>query len=295
MTLHNDGNWPRAGSIFQPNITNTEIALVGVGASKSAITPNKADKTPDAIREALLRYSTYKISRNINIASLQARDFGNVLQPDNQQQTISDLTKLFPQSKTIVLLGGDNSITYSGVSALAHTAGGFSQVGLITLDAHFDVRDGVSNGSPIRQLIEAGLPGSQVVQIGISDFANSEFYAERVKSYGIKVITRHECEGKSAKEIAEDALAALSHCTHIYVDIDIDVCDRSVVPAAPAAAPGGFSAFELRELVFQLAQSKLVTMFDITEIDATIDSPDQRTLRLAALCILEIAAAKTGK
>lgn len=295
MTLHNDGNWPRAGSIFQPNITDVEIALVGVGASKSAITPNNADKTPDAIREALLRYSTYKISSNINIASLKAGDFGNVSQPDNQQQTISDLTKLFPQSKTIVLLGGDNSITYSGVSALAHTVGGFSQVGLITLDAHFDVRDGVSNGSPIRQLIEAGLPGSQVVQIGISDFANSEFYAERVKSYGIKVITRHECEGKSAKEIAEDALAALSHCTHIYVDIDIDVCDRSVVPAAPAAAPGGFSAFELRELVFQLAQSKQVTTFDITEIDATIDSSDQRTLRLAALCILEIAAAKTGK
>lgn len=295
MTLHNDGNWPRAGSIFQPNITDVEIALVGVGASKSAITPNNADKTPDAIREALLRYSTYKISRNINIASLKAGDFGNVSQPDNQQQTVSDLTKLFPQSKTIVLLGGDNSITYSGVSALARTVGGFSQVGLITLDAHFDVRDGVSNGSPIRQLIEAGLPGSQVVQIGISDFANSEFYAERVKSYGIKVITRHECEGKSAKEIAEDALAALSHCTHIYVDIDIDVCDRSVVPAAPAAAPGGFSAFELRELVFQLAQSKQVTTFDITEIDATIDSSDQRTLRLAALCILEIAAAKTGK
>lgn len=295
MTLHNDGNWPRAGSIFQPNMTDVEIALVGVGASKSAITPNNADKTPDAIREALLRYSTYKISRNINIASLKAGDFGNVSQPDNQQQTISDITKLFPQSKTIVLLGGDNSITYSGFSALAHTLGGFSKVGLITLDAHFDVRDGVSNGSPIRQLIEAGLPGSQVVQIGISDFANSEFYAERVKSYGIKVITRHECEGKSAKEIAEDALAALSHCTHIYVDIDIDVCDRSVVPAAPAAAPGGFSAFELRELVFQLAQSKLVTTFDITEIDATIDSPDQRTLRLAALCILEIAAAKTGK
>ena len=295
MTLHNDGNWPRAGSIFQPNITDVEIALVGVGASKSAITPNNADTTPDAIREALLRYSTYKISRNINIASLKAGDFGNVSQPDNQQQTISDLTELFPHSKSIVLLGGDNSITYSGVSALARTVGGFSEVGLITLDAHFDVRDGVSNGSPIRQLIEAGLPGSHVVQIGISDFANSEFYAERVKSYGIKVITRHECEGKSAKEIAEDALAALSHCTHIYVDIDIDVCDRSVVPAAPAAAPGGFSAFELRELVFQLAQSKQVTTFDITEIDATIDSSDQRTLRLAALCILEIAAAKTGK
>ena len=63
----------------------------------------------------------------------------------------------------------------------------------------------------------------------------------------------------------------------------------------PAAVPGGFTANELREIVFYLASSSRVNTFDITEIDATIDAPDQRTLRLAALCVLEIAAAKTGK
>jgi len=295
MTLHNDGNWPRAGSIFQPNLENSEVGIVGVGASQSAITPNNADKTPDAIREALLRYSTYKISQDINIGSLTASDFGNVSHPDNQQQTISDVAKFIPQTKTLVLLGGDNSITYSGVSALAQTVGGVNKIGLITLDAHFDVRDGISNGSPIRQLVEAGLPGSHIVQIGISDFANSHFYAERVKNYGISVITRSECEELKPSQIAEKALAVLSQCSHIYLDIDIDVCDRSVVPAAPAAVPGGFTAHELREIVFHLASSSRVNTFDITEIDATIDAPDQRTLRLAALCVLEIAAAKTGK
>ena len=295
MTLHNDGNWPRAGSIFQSNLENSDLGIVGVGASQSAITPNNADKTPDAIREALLRYSTYKISRDINIGSLTASDFGNVSQPDNQQQSISDLAKFIPQTKTLVLLGGDNSITYSGVSALAQTMGSFNKIGLITLDAHFDVRDGISNGSPIRQLVEAGLPGSHIVQVGISDFANSHFYAERVKNYGISVIPRSECEELEPIQIAEKALAVLSHCSHIYLDIDIDVCDRSVVPAAPAAVPGGITAHELREIVFHLASSSRVHTFDITEIDATIDSPDQRTLRLAALCVLEIAAAKTGK
>ena len=75
----------------------------------------------------------------------------------------------------------------------------------------------------------------------------------------------------------------------------MDVCDRSVVPAAPAAMPGGISADELRRLASNLAKDKRSNHFDITELDATIDTPDQRSIRLAALLVLEIAAAKVKK
>ena len=75
----------------------------------------------------------------------------------------------------------------------------------------------------------------------------------------------------------------------------MDVCDRSVTPAAPAAMPGGISADELRRLVSNLAKDKRSNHFDITELDATIDTPDQRSIRLAALLVLEIAAAKVKK
>ena len=50
------------------------------------------------------------------------------------------------------------------------------QVGLITLDAHFDMRDldrGLGNGNPVRALIEDGLPGRNIAQIGLAPFANS--------------------------------------------------------------------------------------------------------------------------
>ena len=77
----------------------------------------------------------------------------------------------------------------------------------------------------------------------------------------------------------------------IHVDFDVDVCDRSVVPACPAAAPGGISADELRQFALLAGKAKNVTSLDITEIDATADTPDQRTIRLAALLILE---ASTG-
>ena len=60
-----------------------------------------------------------------------------------------------------LLVGGNNAVTRPGVLGLGMP---LDQVGLITLDAHFDMRDldeGLSNGNPVRALIEDGLPGSQ--------------------------------------------------------------------------------------------------------------------------------------
>ena len=289
MELHNDPHWMRAGHWFKSG-NNGDFAILGVGASKSAITPNKSFLTPNAVREALLKYSTYFAEADLDLAEkLTAVDLGDLENPDVQSVSIDDISKF--DNKTLVLIGGDNSITYSGVSALAKKIE-FAKIGLITLDAHHDLRDGVSNGSPIKQLLDAGLPGNQIVQIGINDFANSKFYAARAKLAGIKVIHRNKIDEASIGSIVEAAFAQLTNCTHIYLDIDIDVCNRAEVPAAPASLPGGISANELLNLVYKIALDKRVNNFDITEIDASIDTSDNRTVRLAALTILRIAAAK---
>lgn len=295
MALHHDPQWPRAASWFtaQPQ-GEVDIALIGVGAHLSAITPNNAHSTPAAIRESLLRYSTWNQTCQIDFADfLQGADFGDVAHPDDQNATIVELESAMYKSNFLIALGGDNSITYSGVCALAKAVGGFDKVGLITLDAHHDVRDGISNGSPIRQLIEAGLPGENVVQIGISDFANSKAYAKRVREYGIHVIDRARMRNESLQEIAASAIAiAGENHRAIYLDIDMDVCDRSVVPACPASVPGGLSADEMRQLVALLSADPRVRAADITEIDASIDAADGRTVRLAALVILEMATSR---
>ena len=93
--------------------------------------------------------------------------------------------------------------------------------------------------------------------------------------------------------IAMVPAAAIAHAAKqlgkraIYVDVDMDVCDRSVVPGCPAAAPGGISADELRQLVRAVATLPGVRAIDFTEVDATADSDDQRTIRLTALAVLE--------
>ena len=177
MNLHHDPQWPRAGSWFAKALSGeVDIALLGVGAHASAITPNKADTTPNAIREALMRYSTWSQTCQIDFAEiLTGADFGDVSKADDQKVSADEIEEALYKSNFLILLGGDNSITYSGVMGLSKAVGGLEKIGLITLDAHHDVRDGTSNGSPIRQLIDAGLPGENIVQIGISDFANSRF------------------------------------------------------------------------------------------------------------------------
>jgi formiminoglutamase len=291
IKLAKDGLWQRANTLFKPNLKQADIALLGFPVHKSSITPNSCHLAPKAIRSALARYSTYSASNEVDLRELIITDLGDVTGADssNGKKVIAKkVSGLLDKYGLLIALGGDNSITYSLTAGLF---GDLSRVGLITLDAHHDIRDGNTNGSPVWRLIQAGLPGKNIVQIGISDFANSKEYSDRAKEAGIFVITRAQLRNKSIADAMKQAFAQLGrHVDHIYVDLDVDVCDRSVAPACPAATPGGISADELRQAAFLAGGNYKVQAIDITEVDPKRDSKDERTVRLAALLVLEIAA-----
>jgi formiminoglutamase len=290
-TLPHDPKWARATTLFSSSNSNADIALIGVPAHESSISATSAHLTPAAIRSALARYSTFSTSADIDLVGNTFTDLGDVQSPDGTDghaRVKVAVKNLLSAHKLVVALGGDNSITYSVASSLWPD---LSNIGLITFDAHHDLRDGDSNGSPVWQLIQAGLPGKNIVQIGIADFANSAEYSARAKENGITIISRADLRTHSIAEVVKRALdIAGRDGREIYVDLDVDVCDRSAVPACPAAMPGGISADELRQGAFLLAADKRVRAMDITEIDAALDTPDQRTVRLAALLVLEAAS-----
>ena len=288
--LPNDPKWPRAGRLFKTGLDRADVALLGVPAHTTSISTTNAHYTPAAVRNALLRYSTYAADADVELQQLTAVDAGDVEQPDGpdgEARTSAAVQGLVERTPLTLLLGGDNSITYAGTCGLVAAHGNdWEGVGLITFDAHHDLRDGVSNGSPVQRLIEAGLRGPNVVQIGIADFANSREYTMRARDHGITVISRARLREIGPAAAIAQAAKQLGKRT-IYVDVDMDVCDRSVVPGCPAAAPGGISADELRQLVRAVATLPGVRAIDFTEVDATADSEDQRTIRLTALAVLE--------
>ena len=289
--MSKDPLWPSAASWLKPATDGSfDLGLFGVLASETSISATGANTTPAEIRVALARYSTYSWSQNTDLRDLSFADFGDSETPDSptgESQTMQLANKVSQNSKLSIALGGDNSITYAVMQGVFGE--GLAGAGLITFDAHHDLRDGISNGSPVRRLVEAGLPGTSVVQIGINDFSNSPQYAERAKEFGIHVIPRSALRNRTADSVMDEALSKLGD-KKLHVDIDMDVCDRSFVPACPAAAPGGISADELRQFAFQVGKTSQVDSVDITEIDAMADSADGRTVRLGALTILELAS-----
>lgn len=288
--LAHDPKWVRANTLFSTNEEFSDVAILGVPAREESLSPTSAHLTPDAIRGALSRYSTYSHSQNVDLREIVTCDLGNVISPefeDGEERVASAVLEVQNAHKLLIALGGDNSITYSVAAGMWKD---LSKCGLITLDAHHDLRDGRSSGSPVWRLIQAGLSGENIVQIGISDFANSKEYAARAKEHGVHIFTRDLLRKRPISDVMKEALEiAGGSAREIYVDIDVDVCDRSVAPACPASVPGGISADELRQAAFLAGAHSSVRAIDITEIDAASDTPDQRTIRLGALLVLEAA------
>lgn len=288
MALSHDELWPRAGDWLAPDGTRADAAILGVPAWRTSLSPTGAHATPAAVREALRRYSPTLIGPPVtDLGALRVVDAGDVAEPDGPDGEASVRARVGAlDADLIVAIGGDNSLTYS-------VAQGAGAAGLITLDAHYDLRDGVSNGSPVRRLVEDGLDPRRIVQIGIADFANSAAYAQRAIDFGITVITLDDVRRRGIPDVVGAALeVAGAGAGAVHLDIDVDVCDKSVAPGCPASVPGGLAAWELRALVRGIASDARVGSADIAEVDATADAPDGRTVRLAALCVLELLAGK---
>jgi len=276
--LNSDPLWPRAGDWSSPvNEEWADVALIGIPTSRTSLSPTQAHETPNAVREALRRYAA--------LSDLRIVDAGNVREPDlNEQGAIDAVAAL--RAELVIALGGDNAATVP--TALGRWGDAIDTAGLITLDAHHDLRDGSSNGSPVRRLLEAGVDGRRVVQIGIEPLTNSLAYTERAIEAGITIITRAELQVRSMDDVMAQALEiAGAGGGPIHVDLDVDVCDRSVAPGCPASVPGGISAIDLRTAARLAASHPSVSSIDLVEVDVAADSADERTVRLVALCVLE--------
>ncbi|HWB65726.1 MAG TPA: arginase family protein [Mycobacteriales bacterium] len=291
-----DPRWPTAAAWLAagPGERSIDLAVLGVPTFATSLSATGAHATPAAVRRALGRLSTWSGSRRLDLAqALAPWDRGDVEDPDvpveGEWRVRQAAETAAAKARLVVAIGGDNSLTYPVM------AGGcgddLARAGLVTVDAHHDFREGHSNGSPVRELAAAGLDAERIVQVGIADWANSKSYADEVHARGIHVIHRCDVASRGIDECMTEALdTAAAAGGPVYVDLDFDACDRSVAPACPASLPGGLTAAEMMRAAHLAGRDPRVRFVDTTEVDATSDAADGRTVRLVALCVLEVAA-----
>ncbi|HRO32906.1 MAG TPA: agmatinase family protein [Brevundimonas sp.] len=271
--------WRSVGDLVGDN-PSAPVALIGAPLNERSLTPGRCDLGPKAFRAVLPRFSTYDVETGVSLETA-VHDAGDVplkaVSPADAFAPVRDAVAAQGARALTVLIGGNNAITRPGVHGL-----GLERVGVLTLDAHFDLRDtdqGLTNGNPIQALLEDGLDGRRISQVGLAPFANTKRAHDKAKAAGISVRMAGECRARGLAAVVAEELERLSDlCDVLYVDFDIDVIDRSQWPASPGARPGGVSVHDVFAATRIIGAHAKVGAVDLTEYDPSLEIGDLGSL-----------------
>lgn len=289
-------SWPRISDLIVDG--RADVAILGAPMAEGSVTPARYDQAPGVIRSALSRFSTYDLETRGEL-TLSVADAGDVplagMMPAEGFEPVRDaVARCASEHRLTLVLGGHNGVTRPAAHGLGLP---LDKVGLITLDAHFDLRDtdeGPRNGNPVRCLLEDGLPGRNICQIGLAPFANSPKMHATADEEGIGVYTTADVKRRGVVSVLDEALARTSHVEAIMVDFDIDVIDRSQCPGAPGARPGGMPVDMFFASARYLARQPKVKLVDLTEFDPALDVSDITALT-AARWVCEVLAGYSAR
>jgi arginase family enzyme len=277
--------WPNLSELIRGMDSDAPVGMLGAPLAAGSVTPGRCDLAPGVLRETLRRIGRHDVETGRELETTLA-DRGDIelsgCSIEQATPLIRDEVAASAEAHALTLLvGGNNAITRPGVLGLG---GELAEIGLITLDAHFDMREtgeGLSNGNPVRALIEDGLPGANIAQVGIASFANSRAMHEDAMEAGNLVVTIGEVREHGIAHAIGRAFDHVAHCDALLVDCDIDVIDRSQFPAAPGARPGGMAVHDFFGAVRRLASNPRVRVIDLTEWDPPLDPSDLSALTAA--------------
>jgi formimidoylglutamase len=294
---------PRASTLLRPPagaLREGETVIVGLPYDGGIPTRPGARFGPRAIREALSAFGTWDGERD----AAPATDLGDLALPTTDgreaHRRIEEAARtVFAMGARPIFLGGDHGCTGSVIRGLAAARPGL-KLGLVTLDAHLDVREyadeaSLSSGTPFRRALETEiLDGERVAMIGIRRFANSRYYLDWAAGERIRLVTVDELSRQGAAATAATALdTATRDADALYLSVDLDAVDAAFAPGVSASGIGGITARETIDLVAAVACHPKLIGADLMEVSPPYDQ-DARTAKLAARLLLELMAGRSG-
>ena len=176
--------------------------------------------------------------------------------PEETIQRVYEAARdLVQGGKFVVMLGGEHSLTVGMVRALRER---FEQLSVLQLDAHADLRDEhqgtrYSHACVMRRLWEC----CPIVQVGVRSLSQEEhqFLAQRGMNPFFAPLDQSS---------VDDMLSPLSH--QVYITIDLDVLDPSIMSAVSSPEPGGMGWYEIQGLLRRVAREKGIVGFDVMEL-----------------------------
>lgn len=200
-----------------------------------------------------------------------------------------------------VVMGGDHSIAHPDVGAVAEVLAPAS-VGLIHFDAHADdayEEPRLSHGTPLRLLVEDGsVKGEHIVQVGLRGYWPPPSDFAWARGQGFRWHLMDEIYERGIDDVITDVITEMGSADHVFISVDVDVCDPAFAPGTGTPEPGGLQARELLKGLRRLATELPVVGMEVVEVSPPYDSADITAL-LAHRVIMEalsgIALRRSGR
>jgi agmatinase len=250
--------------------SESRIIIVPVPYDGTSTWMKGADKGPDAILEASVNLEFYDVETSTEAHLAGINTIAPVLEKESPLQLVyavyDRILTLLSEKKFPVIIGGNHTVSIGAIRAFSEY---FDNLTVLQLDAHSDLRQ-VYEGSEFNHAcaMARAREFSPIVQVGIRSMSAEEMpFAENDR-----IFYSHELYyDKSLYKKAIDKLTE-----NVYITIDLDVFDPSIMPSTGTPEPGGPAYFELLHFMRDVIENRNVVGFDVVELcpSATNKSPD---------------------
>jgi len=271
---------------------NADIALIGYACDEGVRRNHGrvgAKEGPTALRQRLAKLPLHFDNKLVV-------DAGDVICIDNDMESCQQLfsnyiSGLIRQGIFPIALGGGHDMSYGHFMGLhdAIRSATKKKIGIINLDAHFDLRpveDQGNSGTPFNQILGKLKQSHEPVDyfvIGIQQQSNTKELFTIAKDYDVEYIMNDGCDASMDHQTAlKDRLFQfISNNDHLYITLDLDGFSSAYAPGVSAPSPLGFSPKFVFEILSYLLDTRKVIAFDIAELNPSVDR-DNLTVDLAA-------------
>lgn len=314
MRINRDGEPAYAGGatfaklplvLDRAELDGVDVAIVGAPTDELVTNRPGARFGPRAIRLADPLGGAPASFPNIDVGLdpfevLNVVDHGDVVPvpgyPEQTHAAIRETVRGIAAAGALpIVLGGDHSIAHPDVGAVAavHEA---EPVGLIHFDAHADdayEQPRLNHGTPLRLLVEEGsVRGEHIVQVGLRGYWPPRSDFDWAREQGFRWYLMDEIVKRGIVSVVDDVLRDVHSQTHVFLSVDVDVCDPAFAPGTGTPEPGGLQARELLRAVRRIAAAVPLAGMEVVEVSPPNDPADVTAL-LANRIVLEALSGLT--
>lgn len=250
------GNWPKENS----KLADAKIVILPVPYDGTSTWIKGADKGPVAMFEASTKLELYDIETDFEVYKQGIFTAEAVEEKGRPEKMIKKVEQavggLLGAGKLVVTVGGEHSVTIGAVQAYKKK---YQNLSVLQLDAHADLQPEYHGSKHNHGCVMARVRElCPIVQVGVRSMSLAEkpFMEKDRMFFAYDIYDKTDWQDK--------ALAKLTD--RVYLTIDLDAFDPSILPSTGTPEPGGLGWYQVLAFLKKVSRKKEIVGFDIVEL-----------------------------